>query len=82
MARKKYDDDDGHVVANMNVEGMPWHRQGPKDETPSSLNEQNMATPRETWQIMLNAMKWVFIGSVAFVLVIVAFVWLLTIVWS
>ncbi len=82
MARKKYDDDDGHVIANMNVEGMPWHRSGPKDEATSEINEQNMATPKETWQIMLNAMKWVFLGSVAFVLVIVAFVWLLTVVWS
>ena len=26
MARKKkqYDDDDGRVIANMNVDGMPW----------------------------------------------------------
>ena len=22
--RKKYDDDDGRVIANMNVDGMPW----------------------------------------------------------
>jgi hypothetical protein len=27
MARKPkvYDDDDGHTIANMNVEGMPWY---------------------------------------------------------
>ena len=22
--RKRYDDDDGRVIANMNVDGMPW----------------------------------------------------------
>ena len=22
--RKQYDDDDGRVIANMNVDGMPW----------------------------------------------------------
>ena len=26
--RKTYDDDDGRVIANMNVEGMPWHGKG------------------------------------------------------
>lgn len=24
--KKKYDDDDGRVIANMNVDGMPWNR--------------------------------------------------------
>lgn len=23
--QRKYDDDDGRVIADMNVEGMPWH---------------------------------------------------------
>ena len=31
MARKKYDDDDGRVIANMNVAGMPWS--DPLDKT-------------------------------------------------
>ncbi len=40
MAGKKrvYDDDDGHTIANMNVEGMPWydraHRTSAKKEDP------------------------------------------------
>ena len=25
MKKKKYDDDDGRVIANMDIEGMPWN---------------------------------------------------------
>ena len=33
MARKPrvYDDDDGHTIADMNVEGMPWYDRAHKD---------------------------------------------------
>lgn len=38
MARKKYDDDDGRVIASMNVAGMPWS--DPMDKTvPGSFEE-------------------------------------------
>ncbi len=35
MARKRkvYDDDDGHTIADMNVEGMPWYDRARKDRT-------------------------------------------------
>ena len=52
MAAKKrvYDDDDGHTIANMNVEGMPWydrsHRPAAKkdDPRPPMEPEQKRAT--------------------------------------
>ncbi len=28
--KKEYDDDDGRVIAPMNVEGMPWYNEKPK----------------------------------------------------
>lgn len=28
MSKKTYDDDDGRVIANMNVPGMPWYQGG------------------------------------------------------
>lgn len=32
--RKEYDDDDGRVIANMDVEGMPYHQhRAPKSDT-------------------------------------------------
>ena len=35
MARKPriYDDDDGHTIADMNVEGMPWYDRAQRDLT-------------------------------------------------
>ena len=29
--KKTYDDDDGRVIANMNVDGMPWYVEGDED---------------------------------------------------
>ena len=34
--RKKYDDDDGRVIANMNVDGMPWYVDAAKKKDASS----------------------------------------------
>ena len=34
--RKKYDDDDGRVIANMNVDGMPWYVDAAKKKEASS----------------------------------------------
>ena len=35
MARKPrtYDDDDGHTIADMNVEGMPWYDRARRERT-------------------------------------------------
>ena len=65
MARKKYDDDDGRVIASMNVAGMPWS--DPLDKTvPGSAEEaeqhrkqqQEIQLERgETAAIMWGAMK-------------------------
>ena len=42
MARKPriYDDDDGHTIANMNVEGMSWY-----DRTHRERREEGKAKP-------------------------------------
>ena len=59
MPKKKYDDDDGRVIANMNVEGMPWYDE---NHRPSNQNEQSSRqidppSRWETFQIILGAMK-------------------------
>ena len=56
MGRRKYDDDDGRVIAKMNVEGMPWYTPpqstaGPSDAPPEKL------TRKETFWLMVGAMK-------------------------
>lgn len=64
MARKKYDDDDGRVIASMNVAGMPWS--DPLDKSvPGSAEEAEQHRKKhevelergETASIIWGAMK-------------------------
>lgn len=36
--KKRYDDDDGRVIAPMNIEGMPWYIEG---KAPISSNDEH-----------------------------------------
>lgn len=71
MAKKKkrYDDDDGRVIAKMNVEGMPWYSPGHtrtlseqerEDEEDTKKPEhyvEDELTPDETKWVMFGAMR-------------------------
>ena len=50
---KPYDDDDGRVVAPMNVDGMPWYRKG-KPLGNDSGSKQPPLTRREALSLILN----------------------------
>ena len=54
--KKTYDDDDGRVVAPMNVDGMPWYRKGKPLDTEShdSGSKQPPLTKREALGLILN----------------------------
>lgn len=58
MARRKktYDDDDGRVIANMNVDGMPWYLQDQKQATSSNSNVEDL-TKEETRAIIWGTVK-------------------------
>ncbi len=46
MKRRHYDDDDGRVIAPMNVEGMPWYaekRSAPPGSPPQLSRRENRA---------------------------------------
>lgn len=86
--RKTYEDDDGRVIARMNVPGMPWHRPGPTDEQRGAPGEDGesarSAEPlsrRETLMIMLHSMKWAFLFALAFSVLLVAFILFCVFVW-
>ena len=66
--KKKYDDDDGRVIAPMNVDGMPWFSPGHTDavsETKGEDEEQekpewyveDKLTPEENRSIFFGAMR-------------------------
>lgn len=80
MSRKKreYDDDDGHVIANMNVEGMPWYRK----ETPEELARQkkNSFNKEQTRYIILGTLKAALLIAGAFIGVFFLFILLLYVI--
>lgn len=79
--KKTYDDDDGRVIANMNVDGMPWYlddsakRQGGKNSDLSDL------TKGETWEIIKGTVKAglavgaVYLVAFALFILFCVFVW-------
>ncbi len=86
--RKPYADDDGRVIAKMNVPGMPWHRPGPSEEQRGVAGRDDESdrsveplSRRETLMIMLHSMKWAFLFALAFSVLLVAFVLFCVFVW-
>lgn len=57
MARKpkQYDDDDGHTIADMNVEGMPWYVD--RKERRDDGTEKPKLTWRESLAMMGGVLK-------------------------
>lgn len=79
--KREYDDDDGHVIANMNVEGMPWYR---KEQ---QWDDKNTKAPRyskeQTRYIILGTLKaalliaGAFLGAfLIFILILCLAAWL------
>lgn len=91
MTRSKRDrradlpnDDDGHTIANMNVEGMPWYRPERPDLPPARQEGQNPAdglTKREMRMYTAGALKAALLVTLVMCLGIVAFVAFCVFVW-
>lgn len=54
MAKKKYDDDDGRTIANMNCEGLPWYQ---KNKSDKPRNREDRPTRREMRAIIIGAFR-------------------------
>lgn len=52
--KKTYDDDDGRVIAPMNVEGMPWYRKGKPLSGGDSGSKEPPLSRKETLILILN----------------------------
>ncbi len=86
--REKREDaweDDGRTIVNMNVEGMPGYRRELDGKQAVSSQDKNrpkeMLTPRETRMVMLASMKWAFLYSMGFVVILVLFILFCVKVW-
>ncbi len=70
--KKVYDDDDGRVIAPMNVDGMPWastntHAQ-PESESEKGDNDQIQLTPKEQRAMMGGVLAASLLVTGAFIL--------------
>jgi len=78
-------EDDGRTIVNMNVEGMPGYRREldvrAGGRAPDIKRRREMPSNRETWMIMWASMKWAFLFSMGFALMMVLFVLFCVKVW-
>ena len=75
--RQEHDDDDGHVIAPMNIEGMPWYRKNPIGAGSNSRNDSKYSQ-KETFYIIMGTLKAALLIAGAFIGVFFLFILLLT----
>jgi len=85
MAKKKrtYDDDDGRVIASMNVDGMPWYQRNSTHKMPIHTNPSNFEdlTKEETREIIKGALKASLLIAGIFILAMFLFILFCIFVW-
>jgi len=80
MRKKIYDDDDGRVIANMNIEGTPWYV-GETSDKGDSLPEENVPDIRETLHVMKGALAAGLLIGFVFIAAFFIFLLFCTQVW-
>ena len=83
MARKKkvYDDDDGRVIANMNIDGMPWYSGNDRRGKGMSESDAESLTKSETKAIVGGAIKAGLLVAGVFILGALIFILFCLFVW-
>ncbi len=84
MSRKKrYEDDDGRVVARMNVDGMPWHngRAGDDGQPEQQSGEPVQLTKEESRAYAWGAVKAALLISAVFSIGAILFILFCTNIW-
>ena len=78
-------EDDGRTIVNMNVEGMPGYRRDLDTTTfaraPEQKRPKEQLSSRETRMILFASMKWAFLFSAGFSLIMVLFILFCIKVW-
>ena len=82
--RKLHDDDDGRVIANMNVDGMPWYQRGERklfgaqSKRGSDFSD---LTKEETREIIKGALKASLLIAGVFILAMLLFILFCLYIW-
>lgn len=84
--QRRYDDDDGRVICNMDVPGMPWHDKAIRREKRATRRsaqvvQGNQMTRAETWRFTWNAMLSGMLIALVFSGVLVLFTLFCTQIW-
>ena len=79
MSKKNYADDDGRVIAPMNVEGMPWYQDHAPDAPPRPQEER--LTRRQTARVLWNATLAGLVVALTFSAALIGLVLLLLWAW-
>ena len=81
--RRLHDDDDGRVIANMNVDGMPWYQRSERQTLGRSKGSSDFSdlTKEETREIVKGALKaslliaGVFIAAMLLFILFCLYIW-------
>lgn len=79
MAKKNDIDDDGRVIAPMNVEGMPWHQKHPPEG--EARPQRELLNRRQTARVVWNATLAGLLVALIFAGALIALVLLLLWIW-
>ncbi len=81
--RKRYDDDDGRVIASMNVDGMPWYQRSERFERKKRAQASDFSdlTKEETREILKGAMKAALLIAGVFILAMLLFILFCLYIW-
>lgn len=83
--RKLHDDDDGRVIANMNVDGMPWYQRSQRRIEKTSVarphSDFSDLTREETREIIRGALKASLLIAGVFILAMLLFILFCLYVW-
>jgi hypothetical protein len=82
MARKRklHEDDDGRVVASMNVDGMPWYAERMQNDQTLD-NDLSDLSKGETWEIIIGTTKAALLVLIAFLVSFQLFILFCVLVW-
>ena len=81
--RKQYDDDDGRVIASMNVDGMPWYQRSQRFDRNKLEQASDFSdlTKEESREIVKGAMKAALLIAGVFILAMLLFILFCLYVW-
>ncbi len=81
--KRKLHDDDGRVIANMNVDGMPWYQRSERFERNKREQASDFSdlTKEETREIVKGALKASLLIAGVFILAMLVFILFCLYVW-